>query len=72
MIGAQSWHKCRGLCADWRVGVAGRADRDGGCFFPPRFGQLVCLKGGAHHHIGGGGGVQPGLDALSEGMELCA
>ena len=44
----------------------------GRAFFPRVLIPLVRLKGGAHHHIGGCTGVQPGLDALPEGMELFA
>jgi hypothetical protein len=34
--------------------------------------QLVRLEGGAPHHSGGCGGVQPGPDALPEGVERFA
>jgi hypothetical protein len=41
-------------------------------FFPRLLIQFVCLKGGAHHHLGGRRVVQMGLEALPQGMELCA
>ena len=54
--------------------AAGRGMRvaRGRAFFPRVLIPLVCLTGAAHHHIGGCGGMQLALDALPEGMELCA
>jgi hypothetical protein len=40
--------------------------------FPGVLVPLVGLKGCAGHHSGRGGGVQVGLDALPQGMELLA
>jgi hypothetical protein len=34
--------------------------------------QLVRLTGGTHHHVGGRRGVQMGLEALPQGVELWA
>ena len=47
-------------------GAMGRA------FFPRVVVQLVRLTGGTHHHVGGRRGVQMGLEALPQGVELWA
>jgi hypothetical protein len=41
-------------------------------FFPRVVVQLIGLKGGAGHHPGRRGRVQVALEALPQGMELCA
>jgi hypothetical protein len=46
--------------------------RMGHAFFPCVLVQFVCLKGGAGHHASRRGCVQVGLDALPQGMPLCA
>jgi hypothetical protein len=58
LMGAPAW---------WIGGVA-----MGGAFFPRVLVELISLKGGTRHHPGRRGRMQLGLEALPEGMELCA
>jgi hypothetical protein len=58
--------------ADWRDGVVGREDRDGGPFSPHVPIPFVGLKSGATHHVGERRRVQVRLHALPECMHVLA
>jgi hypothetical protein len=73
MLGGRSWAEVPCPCRLWarrRGGSSGSAW--GGLCFPRAVVQLVRLKGGASHHVSRGGLVQVGLEALPQGMLLCA